>query len=225
MATEVLVVNPAYPESLAIKKAVSLLKAGRLVVFPTETVYGLAADAFNSEAVAKVFEAKGRTFSKPLAVCISSLSDLDFLVEEIPDFAKELVKHYLPGPLTLILRKKKGVPVFTTRTDLSKPDEETIAIRYPSNKIFLSIINSIKCPLVLTSANISGGKSPTTFDELYAEMKGKVDLIIDGGRTELRIESTVINTTVSPPRILREGAISARELEDFYKKWESQIRK
>lgn len=214
MKTQVYKINPINlikPEPSIIKKAVSLLEGGELVVFPTETVYGLAANAYNSQAVAKIFEVKGRSFSKPLAVCLPLLSDLDFFVKEIPGFAEKLMERYLPGPVTLVFKKKKSILEEVTR------GAETIGIRQPSNKISLAILKEIKFLLALTSANVSENPSPITFEEAYKNMDGKVDLIIDGGKTELGIESTVVDVTIMPPKVLREGAISQEEIEKFYR--------
>jgi L-threonylcarbamoyladenylate synthase len=209
--TKVSKIDPQKPDPLLIEEAAALIRAGGLVVYPTETVYGLAADIFNQRAVTKIFKVKGRSFAKPLAVCPASLEDLNFLVEDPPIFAREITRHFLPGPLTLIFRRSRAVSSMITCGG------ETVGIRFPSNPIALSLSRAVKVPLALTSANFSGQPSPVMTEQVLEGIGRRVDLILDGGPTELGMESTVLDLTRMPPVVLREGAIPVQEIERFLK--------
>lgn len=209
MQAKVSKIDPQKPDPLLIEEAAVFIRAGGLVVYPTETVYGLAADAFNQRAVTKIFEVKGRSFTKPLAVCPVSLEDLNFLVEDPPSFVREITERFLPGPLTLIFRRSRAVPSLITCGG------ETVGIRFPSNPIALSLSRAVKVPLALTSANFSGYPSPVVTEQVLGGIGRRVDLILDGGPTELKTESTVLDLTRMPPVVLREGAVPAQEIERF----------
>lgn len=183
------------------------INEGRLVVFPTETVYGIGADATNSEAVKRIFEAKGRPQDNPLIVHISNLEMLKDIVYEPTETEKLLMDSFWPGPLTIILKSKKKLPEAVT----AKLD--TVGIRMPDNDIALNIIEASKKPIAAPSANVSGRPSGTELNDIYNELQDKVDIFVDGGRTNIGIESTVLkvdeNNVVN---ILRPGMISAEDV-------------
>ena len=182
-----------------IKKASDLIKNGELVAFPTETVYGLGADGLNENACKKIFEAKGRPSDNPLILHISNISMLYNLVENIDPKSKKLIDKCWPGPLTIIFKKSKIIPnIITAGLD-------TVAIRFPSNKIAQSLIETSNTPIAAPSANISGKPSPTRADDVYNDMNGKIKLILDGGESDIGIESTVIDMSEDIPTILRPG--------------------
>lgn len=182
-----------------IKKASDLIKNGELVAFPTETVYGLGADGLNENACKKIFEAKGRPSDNPLILHISNISMLYNLVENIDPKSKKLIDKCWPGPLTIIFKKSKKIPnIITAGLD-------TVAIRFPSNKIAQSLIETSNTPIAAPSANISGKPSPTRADDVYNDMNGKIKLILDGGESDIGIESTVIDMSEDIPTILRPG--------------------
>lgn len=208
-ATEILKINREKPEPDKIKFAAEIIKKGGLVAFPTETVYGLGADALNPEAVRKVFVAKGRPSDNPLIVHIADIKDINNFAKRVPKTAAMLMQKYWPGPLTIVLYKKKKIP------DIITAERDAIAMRMPDNKIALALIRASGKPLVAPSANLSGRPSPTRPKDVIADMMGRVDLIIDGGQTEIGIESTVIDMTSSPPQILRPGMITIEEIESI----------
>jgi len=183
------------------------VKEGEVVAFGTETVYGLGANALDKKAVAKIFEVKGRPSDNPLIVHIHSLLQLKDLVVEIPDIAYTLAKKFMPGPLTIILKKSKNLPSEVTA------GLDTVAIRMPAKKAALDFLYKCGTPLAAPSANISGFVSPTTANHVLADLNGKLKYILDTGECPVGLESTVIDLTVSPPTILRQGAISQSQIE------------
>ncbi len=183
-----------------------ILKNGGLVAIPTETVYGLAANALDSKAVAKIFAAKGRPQDNPLIVHISEFSQIYDLVSEVPDSAKKLAEAFWAGPLTMILKKGDKIP-----NEVSA-GLDTVAIRCPSHNVARAIIAAAGVPLAAPSANLSGSPSPTTFEHVKNDLVGRVDAIIDGGECEVGLESTVI-TLVGKPKILRPGGITREQIE------------
>lgn len=190
------------------QKAAAVLREGGLLVVPTETVYGLAADASNPAAIEKIYQVKGRSFDKPLAVAIFERALLKDLVSEIPPSAAALMDRYWPGPLTLIFPKGEVVQSTITR------GLKGVGIRFPDDDLLLAIMREFGAPIVLTSANISGDPSPVIADQV-SEIDDLVDMVIDSGRTRLGRESTVLDLTVSPAAVLREGAIPADQIKDF----------
>lgn len=188
-------------------EAAEILKNGGLVAIPTETVYGLAANAYNGESVSKVFEAKGRPTDNPMIVHISALEEIYPLVTEFPEKAKALADAYWPGPLTMILPKSDLVPRQVA------PRLETVAVRMPSHPIARKIIELAGVPLAAPSANSSGSPSPTTAQHVKNDLDGKIDAIVDGGECDVGIESTVITLATDPPRLLRPGGITLQQLE------------
>ncbi|MBQ3692258.1 MAG: threonylcarbamoyl-AMP synthase [Clostridia bacterium] len=185
------------------------LKNGELVAVPTETVYGLAANALNGDAVRKIFIAKGRPMDNPLIVHISDFSQIEKykLVREIPEKAYKLAEKFWPGPLTIIMPKGSAIP-----NEVSA-GLDTVAIRYPSHPITQKIITAADCPLAAPSANTSGIPSPTAARHVMHDMNGKIPYIIDGGMCEVGVESTVITVVTDVPVLLRPGGITLEQLE------------
>ncbi len=190
------------------QKAADIIKKGGIVAIPTETVYGLAADAFNEEAIKKIFWAKGRPSDNPLIVHIADLNDIYLVVSKFPDIAKKLAEKFWPGPLTMILPKKSSVP------DSVTAGMESVAVRFPSHPIAREIIKKANCPLVAPSANISGKPSPTSFGHVVNDLSGKIDAIVDGGECSIGVESTVVSLLEAVPKILRPGVITVSDIKE-----------
>lgn len=210
MKTIIEKVNPLKPEDNmpVFDKAAEIILSGGLVAFPTETVYGLGADALNEQAVKKIYLAKGRPSDNPLIVHISSMAELDRLVSEIPPKAKLLAKEFWPGPLTLIFKKKPIVPAKTSG------GLDTVAIRFPQDKTAQLFIERCGTPVAAPSANSSGKPSPTRASHVEFDLNGKIDMIIDGGASEFGLESTIVDVTEEIPCLLRPGTITPRMLEE-----------
>lgn len=188
-----------------IRTAAEILKSGGLVAIPTETVYGLAADAFNGEAVKNIFRAKGRPQDNPLIVHISDFEQIYSIAREVPDTAKALAEKFWPGPLTIILPKRAEIP------DETSGGLDTVAVRMPSHPVANKII-ALSCPLAAPSANISGFPSPTSFEHVEADMTGRADAICNGGDCDFGVESTVITLATEIPVLLRPGGVTLDEL-------------
>jgi len=188
-----------------------LLDKGEIIAFPTETVYGLGCDLFNEPAVKKLFLLKGRDFNKPLSAHISDLKFVEDLSDSIPDEFYILADYFLPGPLTIIIKKSNLVP------DVVTAGFNTIGIRYPDNQIALDIINQFGKPLAATSANISGQSPAIETKDIIKNFLNKIPLIVDGGLTIKQIASTVIDISSDRFYILREGAIPKTEIEKVLK--------
>ena len=195
--TVVLKVAPSRPDKRSIARAAKILRSGGLVAFPTETVYGLGANLLDKKSVARLCKVKARPRGKPFTVHIENVSLIKKLGCGIIGPAKVLINKYWPGPLTIILNSKDG---------------QKIGFRMPDNKVALSLIKGSGVPVVAPSANISGRVPPTSAEGVLKQLNGKIDILLDAGPTDVGIESTVIDMTVTPPKILREGAISKREL-------------
>lgn len=207
METKIFKMDEDHINEEEIEEAAKLIRAGGLVSFPTETVYGLGANGLDELAVAKIFKAKGRPQDNPLILHISSEEELVDLVEEIPEDAKKCMEKFWPGPLTMIFKRSKIVP------DAITAGLETVAIRMPSNKIALELIRRSKRPIAAPSANTSGKPSPTAAQHVYKDLSGKLEIIIDGGRTGIGLESTVLDLTEEIPTILRPGGVTQEDLE------------
>ena len=205
--TSVVKVNPSNPEREAIARAAEIIKAGGLVAFPTETVYGLGADALNPEAVKGIFVAKGRPPDNPIIVHVAELEHLGILADSITAGAVALAERFWPGPLTLILKKSAGIPDDVTA------GRETVAVRMPRNNVALALIRACGVPIAAPSANLSGRPSGTTGAHVFQDLAGKIDLVLDAGPVEIGVESTVLDISTRPPTILRPGAVTAEELE------------
>lgn len=190
-----------------IKRAGEILKGGGLVAFPTETVYGLGADALNEQAAKKIYAAKGRPSDNPLIVHVADRESLEKITQEIPKAAELAAEAFWPGPLTLILRKSHEVPYGTTG------GLETVAVRMPDHKIAREIIRAGGGYIAAPSANTSGRPSPTSARHVQDDLDGRIDMIVDGGTVKIGVESTILDMTVTPPMILRPGAVTKEMLE------------
>jgi L-threonylcarbamoyladenylate synthase len=196
---------PASEEAIA--EGARLLRAGRLVVFPTDTVYGVGADLANETAVDSLFEAKGRSAEKAIPLLIASADFLALVAESVSAAALRLTARYWPGGLTIIVRKSARVP------DIVTGGKPTVAVRMPDHPVAISLIAAAGGAIAATSANRSGEPSPVTAQEAAAQLDGRVDLIIDGGRCPGGVASSIVDLTFTTPRLLRAGAISLEELE------------
>lgn len=192
-----------------IADAAKILKSGGIVAIPTETVYGLAASAYNIKAIENIFKAKGRPLDNPLIVHISSREEIYGVVSEFSEPAKKLTEKFWPGPLTVILPKNKDIPLEVTG------GMDSVAVRCPANVIAQKVISMAGVPLVAPSANISGRPSPTKFEHVVADLNGKIDAVIDGGDCEIGLESTVVSFVSDVPKVLRPGRVSAEEIEEI----------
>ena len=190
----------------AIKKAADIILKGGLVAFPTETVYGLGANALNPEAVKKIFEAKGRPPDNPLIIHIASLPELKKCARDIPDVFYKLADAFWPGPLTLILQKGADIPYEATG------GLETAALRMPAHKTAIQLILESGVPIAAPSSNLSGKPSATDAFHVQNDLFGKIDMILDGGPSQIGLESTVADISVYPPKILRPGAVTMEML-------------
>ena len=208
MKTKILEINPKRIDLAKIKIAAEEIKKGNLVAFPTETVYGLGADVLNEKAVAKIFKAKGRPFNDPLIVHIADVKELNRLSKHVPPVALKLAKVFWPGPLTLVLKKSELV------SDIITADLDTVAIRMPADNIALSLIREAQTPIVAPSANIFGRTSPTNAQHVEDDLGGKIEMIIDGGKTKVGVESTVLEITAKPVQMLRAGGVSVEQLKE-----------
>ena len=186
--------------------AADIIKKGGLVAIPTETVYGLAANALNGIAISNIFKAKGRPMDNPLIVHISSVDEIYELVSNFPQKAKKLAENFWPGPLTIILKKSDIIP------DEVSAGLETVAIRLPANQATRDLIKKAGVPLAAPSANLSGSPSPTTAKHVLDDLDGRIDAVLDAGRCEVGLESTVITLETEVPKLLRPGGITVEEL-------------
>jgi len=190
-----------------IKEAAEFIKNGAIVAFPTETVYGLGADALNAKAVEKIFKAKGRPQDNPLIIHVSS-KNIEAYAKEIPEIAKKLIGKFWPGALTIILRKKDIIP------DITSANLDSIGIRMPDNEIARKLIELSNTTIAAPSANISGRPSPTDFQRCVEDLDGKVDCILGGAQSDIGVESTIVDCTVDPPIVLRPGGITLEMLKE-----------
>lgn len=192
-----------------IKEAGETIKNGGLVLFPTETVYGIGANGLNTEAVEKIYKAKGRKSDNPLILHISNFEMIEQIAKNITELEKKLMEAFWPGPFTIILERTEIVP------DIVTAGLDTVGIRMPSGKIALKLIEYAQVPIAAPSANISGKPSGTKIQDIYDELKDKVDFIIDGGETEVGIESTVVKVIDGISHILRPGKITAEQIKEI----------
>ena len=186
--------------------AAELIRLGGIVAFPTETVYGLGADVFDTEAVAKIFEAKQRPQDNPLIAHIGSLDQIDQLAESVPDFARVLIAEFFPGPLTLVLKKSVEVPSVATA------GLDSIGVRMPRHELAREFLTACRTPIVAPSANLSGRPSPTTWEAVYEDLNGRIDCILQGDATEIGLESTVVDCTGDRPVVLRQGSVTLEDI-------------
>jgi L-threonylcarbamoyladenylate synthase len=199
MKTVMLKVDSENPDPAKIKRAAQIIRRGGLVAFPTETVYGLGADALNGDAVLRLFEAKKRPLDNPPIVHIADISEVASLVVEVPKKAELLMKQFWPGPLTLVFKHSDKVPMD------SVAGLDTVAIRMPKHPVAIALIKQSRTPIAAPSANLSGKPSPTTAQHVYEDLNGRIDCIIDGGASNIGVESTVVDLSCDPPMLLRPG--------------------
>jgi L-threonylcarbamoyladenylate synthase len=204
--TQVLSTHTPALFAAAVKRAAQLLRTGEVVALPTETVYGLAANALDERAVAKNFQIKGRPANNPVIVHVASLEMARRCVSNCPELADKLSKSFWPGPLTLVLTRAEIIP------DIVTAGGSTVGIRWPSHPFIQAVIRECGFPLAAPSANLSSRVSPTNAGHVRAQLGGKIPLIVDGGQSQVGIESTVLDLTVGPPGILRPGMIHAESL-------------
>ncbi len=204
MKGKIIKIDPRNPEEDKISEAASVIRGGGLVIFPTDTVYGLGADARNKEAVGKVYQVKKRPQNKPLIIQVGDVGQIHSLVAAVPRQASVLIEKFWPGALTLVFKRKDS--------------SQTVALRMPDNRIALSLMKRAEAPLTSPSANLSGKPSPSRIEEIDEELVRKVDLVIDGGKTKIGVASTILDLTTFPPKVLREGAIPTREIESLLDK-------
>ncbi len=196
---------PATPENIV--RAAQVLREGGLVAFPTETVYGLGANALDERAAARIFTAKERPPEDPLIVHLSHAAHLEGVARSVPPLARTLAERFWPGPLTLILPKQPCVP------DLVTAGLDTVAVRVPAHPIALALIEAAGVPVAAPSANRFGHTSPTTAQHVWHDLEGRIDILLDGGPTPIGVESTVLDLSTEPPRILRPGGVTREQLE------------
>ncbi len=206
MAAEIVSTDTAELFAAAVTRAAELLRAGEVVALPTETVYGLAANALDAEAVAKIFMVKGRPAHNPIIVHVASLEMARRCVTDWPAAAEQLAKSFWPGPLTLVLPKSRAIP------DLVTAGGPTVGVRWPSHPFIQAVIGECGFPLAAPSANLSNQVSPTNAGHVRKSLGDKLALIVDGGQSQVGIESTVIDLTTTPPRVLRPGIIHEESL-------------
>ncbi len=204
MNTRMIKVNPFDPEGTLIEEAAHVLRKGGLIGYPTETVYGLGADAYNEEALERLFKIKGREMGKPISLLVGNVGMLEEVTCRIPPLAMSLIQGYWPGSLTIIFEASKTCPPILTA------NSGKVGVRISPHRIAQKLLEVLKRPITSTSANLSGMPSLSDPLEVYRVFRGRIDLVIDGGKTEGEGESTVIDVTVSPPKILREGIIKLK---------------
>ena len=187
-----------------IQTALRVLQSGGIVAFPTDTVYGLGALAFDNDAIHSIYTAKDRPIEKAIPILIGDLSDLEKIADNIPDMALRFAARFWPGPLTCIVPKKQTLPLAVSAT-------ATVAVRIPDHVGALALLRAAG-PMAVTSANISGGSNPSTAQEVYEQLKDRIPLILDGGKTQGGVPSTLVDCSGEKPLILREGPISLDEL-------------
>ena len=207
MKTEVIKIDQNNMDTEALERAAAIIRDGGLVAFPTETVYGLGADALSAEASKKIYAAKGRPSDNPLIVHVVEFSDMEKIAQEMPEEAKKLADAFWPGPLTMIVRKNDKVPYETTG------GMDTVAVRMPNHPVALELIRRSGGYIAAPSANTSGKPSPTLAEHVAFDMDGRIPMILDGGPVGIGIESTIVDLTEEIPMILRPGYITPKMLE------------
>jgi L-threonylcarbamoyladenylate synthase len=195
-----------------IEKGVQILQKGGVIAFPTDTVYGLGADAFNTRAVERVFEIKNRPRHQQFPLLVADIEQLATLAEPIPEFAWFLVRRFWPGGLTLALSKKDSLPLYLA-------PGPTIAVRIPDHPVCLALIRGLGRPITGTSANTSGQPAALTAEEVERQLEGRIDLVINGGKCPGSKESTIVDVTHEPPTILRQGIIPWHDIDKAYKEY------
>src|SRR6266540_2143822 len=205
-ATIIIRVDSIAPDASAIRQAAATLLGGGLVAFPTETVYGLGANALDAAAVQRIFAAKGRPASDPLIVHIAALDQLDSVAQDVPALAHTLARAFWPGPLTLVLKRRPAIPATVAA------GRNTVAVRIPNHAVPLALARAAGVPIAAPSANLFTRPSPTTAAHVLEDLDGRIDLLLDGGPTPIGLESTVLDLTSAQPTLLRPGGVSIEAL-------------
>jgi len=194
-----------------VERAIRILKNGGIVAFPTDTIYGLGANAFNEDAVLRIYEAKIRPRNFALTLLLADTSQIKLVAENIPKMAWKLAEKFMPGALTIVLNKSMAV------SNMITGEGNTVAVRIPNHPVPIALVKGLGAPITGTSANISGGNNPLTAEDVFKQLRYRVDMIIDGGRCPIGVSSTVLDLTTNPPKIIREGAISRDQIESVCK--------
>lgn len=190
-----------------LEKATELIKQGKIVVFPTETVYGIGTNGLDEQAVKRLYEVKKRPLNKPISLLVSNMEMLKSIAKDITELEYKIMEKFFPGPLTIILKKKDIVP------DIVTAGQETVGVRMPSGEIARKLVELSGVPIAAPSANISGEPSGTNLSEIKKHFEGNVDFYIDGGNSELGISSTIVQVIDGKPKILRQGSITLEQIE------------
>ena len=191
-----------------LKIAANMIKKGKIVIFPTETVYGIGTNGINEKAVARLYEIKRRPLNKPISLLVNSIEMINIIAKDITDIEYKLIKEFLPGPLTIILKKKNIVP------DLVTANSDTVGVRMPNNEIALKLIEYSGVPIATPSANISGKPSGTDLKNIITDFANNVDCFIDDGPSEIGFASTIVQVIDEIPHILRQGSITEKQIKD-----------
>jgi L-threonylcarbamoyladenylate synthase len=207
MNTQILPIDPEAPDAAIIKRAAALLRDGALVAFPTETVYGLGANALDGEALGRIFEAKKRPRSDPIIAHIASMDQLETLTRDVPAIAAGLADAFWPGPLTMIFKRAETVP------DAIAEGRDTVAIRMPAHPVARALLVAAGVPVGAPSANTFTRPSATTAEHVKQDLMGRIAMILDGGPSTIGLESTVLDLTASTPRVLRPGGVTLEALQ------------
>jgi L-threonylcarbamoyladenylate synthase len=207
--TQIIRIDPQQPSLQSLISAVEILRVGGVVVYPTETFYGLGVDALNQKAIKKIFAIKRRSLSQPLLILMPDQDYLPRYVADVPAKAHRLMEHFWPGPLTMVFFASPQLPPILTA------GTQKIAIRISPHPIARALTSAFDGPLTSTSANIAGDQSPVTAEEVFSHLGGMIDLIIDGGKTSGQMPSTIIDVTFSPPQLVRGGMVPFSEILTF----------
>jgi L-threonylcarbamoyladenylate synthase len=194
-----------------VERAIRILKNGGIVAFPTDTIYGLGANAFDEDAVLRIYEAKIRPRNFALTLLLADTSQIKLVAENIPKMAWKLAEKFMPGALTIVLNKSMAV------SNMITGEGNTVAVRIPNHPVPIALVKGLGAPITGTSANISGGNNPLTAEDVFKQLRYRIDMIIDGGRCPIGVSSTVLDLTTNPPKIIREGAISRDQIESVCK--------
>ena len=192
-----------------IEKAGELIKQGKIVIFPTETVYGIGTNGLDEKAVKKLYEVKQRPLNKPISLLVANMEMVNLIAKDITETEYKIMKNFFPGPLTIILKKKDIVP------DILTAGQDTVGVRMPRGEVARKLIEFAGVPIAAPSANISGEPSGTNLQEIMKHFEGKVDYWIDGGNSELGLASTIVQVIDEKPKILRQGSITLEQIESI----------
>lgn len=193
-----------------LKQAAELIKQGKIVVFPTETVYGIGTNGLDENAVKKLYEVKQRPLNKPISLLVSNMEMVNLIAKDITEVEYKIMEKFFPGPLTIILKKKEIVP------DILTAGQDTVGVRMPRGEIARKLVECANVPIAAPSANISGEPSGTNLQEIKKHFEGKVDYFIDGGNSELGLASTIVQVVEGKPQILRQGSITLEQINQIF---------